>query len=87
MVAPTIVCGMVLQALHSFRTLFWIAAAVMSVGVLFVLVLGFRRLSHDWRRGLIEIDAVVACVAFLFTAIFLTITLSTGFFFHDHAAS
>ncbi len=81
LIAPTVVCGMVLQALHSFRVVFWIAAAVMSAGILLILLLGCRRLSQDWRRGMIEIEAVVACVAFFCAATFLAVTLSTGFFF------
>ena len=86
LIAPTIVSGMVLQALHSFRIVFWISAAAISASILFFLLLGCRRLSRDWRNGTVEIDAVVACVAFFFAVIFLAVTLSTGFFFHDHAA-
>lgn len=87
LISPTIVCGIALKAVHSFRTHFWIAAAVMSVAVLFVLLRSCRRLAHDWQRGVIEIDAVVACIAFAITATFLAVTLSTGFFFHDNHAN
>jgi len=83
LVAPAIVCGMMLQALHSFTVAFWISAALISVGILVLVYLGGRRILHQVRQHLIDVELAVGFSGFVLAAVFLTATLSSGFFFRS----
>jgi hypothetical protein len=83
LVAPTIVCGMVLQALHSFTVAFWTSAALISVGILVVVYLGGRRILHEVRQRLIDVEFAVGFSGFVLAAVIMAATLSSGFFFRS----
>jgi hypothetical protein len=81
LVAPTIVCGMTLQALHSFTVVFWISAALISVGILVVVYMGGRRILHEVRQRLIDVELAVGFSGFVLAAVVIAATLVSGFYF------
>ena len=81
LVAPTAVCGMMLQALHRFPVIFWISAALLSVTALWFACVAGRRILRELPQRFIDADLAVGFAAFVLAVAFIVVTLSSGFFF------
>ena len=85
LVAPSVVFGMLLRALHSFRIPYWIAVATILAGLAFLLFAFGWGILANLRRHVINLEVIVAFTSYLIAAIIIGYTLSTRCFFHGHA--